>query len=102
MNSGCDSLKNRPPAARLATMYANQAYLPKEVCPFKIMSINRVHEVFGHSFSSVLDKNEYTHKNIVVSLAKVYLFSHRYQKPFFAVFLVGTAFQGSSGQGCFG
>jgi len=55
-------------------MYANQAYLPKEVCPFKIMSINRVHEVFGHSFSSVLDKNEYTHKNIVVSLAKVYLF----------------------------
>jgi hypothetical protein len=39
----------------------------------KIMSINRVHEVFGHFFSSVFDKNEYTHKNIEVSLAKVYL-----------------------------
>ena len=58
MNSGCDSLKNRPPAAHLATMYANQSYVPEEmICPFKILSINRVHEVFGHFFSSVLDKN---------------------------------------------
>ena len=102
MNSGCDSLKNRPPATRLATMYTNQAYLPKEVCPVKIMSINRVHEVFGHFFSSVFDKNEYTHNNIDVSLAKVYLLRLLYQNPFCFIFLVGTAFHGSSGQGCFG
>ena len=86
MNSGCDSLKNRPPATRLATMYTNQAYLPKEVCPVKIMSINRVHEVFGHFFSSVFDKNEYTHKNIAVSLAKVYLFKASLSKPFLFYF----------------
>jgi len=46
-----------PPAARFATMYANQASVPKEFCPFKILSINRVHEVSGHFFSSVVDKN---------------------------------------------
>ena len=55
-------------------MYANQVYVPKEVCPLKILSIDRVHEVFGHFFSSVLDKNEYPHKNMVASLAKAYLF----------------------------
>ena len=32
-----------PRAARLATMFANQASVPKEVYPFKILSINRVH-----------------------------------------------------------
>jgi hypothetical protein len=58
MNSGCDSLKNRPPAARLTAMYANQAYVPRDACPFKIVSINRVHEVSGHFFSSVLDGND--------------------------------------------
>jgi hypothetical protein len=62
MNSGCGSLKNSPRAARLATMFANPAYVPKEVCPFKILSINRVHEVFGHFFSPVLDSNDLLYK----------------------------------------
>jgi len=38
-------------------MYTDQACVPKEFCPFKILSINRVHEVSGHFFSSVVDKN---------------------------------------------
>jgi hypothetical protein len=38
-------------------MHASQANMPKEICPFKILSINRVHAVFGHFFSPVLDKN---------------------------------------------
>jgi len=58
MNLDCYSLKNRHPAARLATMYADQASLPKEVCHFKILSINQVHEVSGHFLSSVLDKRD--------------------------------------------
>ena len=58
MNPGCDSLKNRRPAARFAVMYSDQAPLPNEVRPFKILSIKRVHEVSGHFLSSVLDRNK--------------------------------------------
>jgi len=58
MNPGCDSLKSRCPAARLAALYADQTSLPNEVCPFKILSINRVHEVSGHVLASVLGRNE--------------------------------------------
>ena len=36
MNPGCDSLKNRRPAARVAAIYAGQASVPNEVCHFKI------------------------------------------------------------------
>jgi hypothetical protein len=57
MNPGCDSLKNRRSAARVAALYAEQSSVPNEVRPFKILSINRVHEVSGHFLSSVLDKN---------------------------------------------
>jgi hypothetical protein len=45
-----------PSCSRLATMYVEQAYVPKEVRYSTILSINRVHEVFGHFYSSVLDK----------------------------------------------
>jgi len=48
MNPGCDSLKKRRYAARLAAIYADQASVPNEVCHFNILSINRVHEVSGH------------------------------------------------------
>ena len=58
MNLGCDSLKKRRPAASLAAIYADQASLPNEVCPFNILSIHRVHEVSGHFLASVLNKNE--------------------------------------------
>ena len=58
MNPGCDSLKKRRYAARFAAIYADQASVPNEVCHFNILSINRVHEVAGHFFASVLDKNE--------------------------------------------
>ena len=57
MNPGCDSLKKRRPAASLATLYADQASVPNEVHPFKILSLNRVHEASGHFLASVLDKN---------------------------------------------
>ena len=57
MNPGCDSLKKRRYAARLAAIYADQASVPNEVCHFNILSIKRVHEVSGHFFASVLDKN---------------------------------------------
>ena len=58
MNPGCDSLKKRRYAARLAAIYADQASVPNEVCHFNILSINRVHEVSGHFLASVLDKND--------------------------------------------
>ena len=58
MDPGCDSLKKRHPAARLAALYTAQASVPNEVCHFKILSINRVHEVPGHFLASVLDKND--------------------------------------------
>jgi len=58
MNPGCDSLKKRRAAARLAAIYADQASVPNEVCHFNILSINRVHEVSGHFLASVLDKND--------------------------------------------
>ena len=48
MNTGCDSLKNPRPAASLATLYIAQASVSNEVCHFKILSIDRVHEVSGH------------------------------------------------------
>jgi len=57
MSPGCDSLKNRRPAARVAAMGGDHASLPNEVCHFKILSIDRVHEVSGHFLASVLDKN---------------------------------------------
>jgi hypothetical protein len=57
MNPGCDSLKKRRYAARLAAIYADQASVSNEVCHFNILSINRVHEVSGHFLASVLDKN---------------------------------------------
>jgi len=58
MNPGCDSLKKRRYAVRLAAIYADQASVPNEVCHFNILSINRVHEVAGHFLASVLDKND--------------------------------------------
>ena len=58
MNPGCDSLIKRRPAARVAAIYVDQASGPYEVRPFKILSINRVHEVSGHFLASVLDKND--------------------------------------------
>ena len=47
-----------PVTRRLATLYADQASVPNEVHPFKILSLNRVHEVSGHFLASVLDKND--------------------------------------------
>ena len=38
-------------------MYTEQAPLPDEVCRCNILSINRVHKVYGHFLPSVLDKN---------------------------------------------
>ena len=58
MDPGCDSMKKRRAAARLAAIYAAQASVPNEVCHFKMLSINRVHEVSGHFLASVLDKND--------------------------------------------
>jgi len=58
LKSGCDSLKKRRYAARLAAIYADQASVPNEVCHFNILSIKRVHEVAGHFLASVLDKDE--------------------------------------------
>ena len=58
MNPGCDSLKNRSSAARVATLYADRASVPNEVCHFEILSIHRVDEASGHFLASVLDKNE--------------------------------------------
>ena len=58
MNPGCDSMKHRRSAARYASLYADQASLPNEVCPFNILSIHRVHEVSGHFLASVLCRNE--------------------------------------------
>jgi hypothetical protein len=57
MNPGCDSMKNRRSAARVAAIYADQTSVSNEVCPFNILSINRVHEVTGHFFASVFDRN---------------------------------------------
>ena len=44
MTPGYKSLKNRRPAARLATLYADQSFLPNEDYDFKIPSINQVDE----------------------------------------------------------
>ena len=59
MNPGCDSLKNSRPAASLAALYADQASVPNEVRPLKILSINQAHVVSGHFLASVSDKNEH-------------------------------------------
>ena len=64
MNPGCDSLKKRRPLARLAVMYTDQASLPDEVCRCNILSINRVHKVYGHFLPSVLDKNDFVYDHI--------------------------------------
>jgi len=58
MNPGCDSLKNRRLAASVAAMCGDRVSVPNEVCPVKILSINRLHKVPGHFLASVLDKNE--------------------------------------------
>jgi hypothetical protein len=47
-DSGCDSLKNSTSSASFAAMYADQACLTEKVCPIKMLSINRVHEVSSH------------------------------------------------------
>jgi uncharacterized protein YozE (UPF0346 family) len=57
MNTGCDYLKNRRPAGRLAARYVEQISLPKEVRNFKILSINRAYEVSGHFLATMSDKN---------------------------------------------
>ena len=69
MNPGCDSLKKRRSAARLASLYADQASVSSEVFHFSILSINRVHEVSVHFLASVLDRNDphYTMKNMAAS-----------------------------------
>ena len=67
MNPGCDSLKKRRFLARLAVMYTDQASLPDEVCRCNMLSINRVHTVFGHFLPSVLDKND-MNGNLILSV----------------------------------
>ena len=57
MNPGCDSLKKRRSAARVAAIYAAQTSVSDEVCHFEILSIHRVDEASGHFLASVLDRN---------------------------------------------